>query len=147
MPQDRIVSVGEAAEIRGVSEEAIIKAISTGRLESRKLSDKGLMLSFRQVSGKPFVKSEFQKMCDRYCSVPEACNICWKTDAAVMRDLRSGRISGFRLNPKCWAVLRSSAEQEFRDYLEENAGRVGRKRSVGESRSPRDLRKKSLKKR
>lgn len=148
MARDRIVSIGEAAKLRKQSEEAIVKAIVSGRLFCHKLSGKGYMLSERQVKGLSFDEAEFLKLCRRYVSVPEACNIVWKTDAAVSRDLARGRIEGFRLNSKCWAVLRSSAEQEFRDYLEGvKEGRVGRRRSIGESRSPRDLRKKVLKKR
>jgi hypothetical protein len=143
MASDRIVSINEAAKLRGQSKEGIVKAIHTGRLYSYQLSGKGHMLSARQVLGKTFDEVAFKKLCQQYVSVPEACNIVWKTDAAVMRDLRKGVIKGFKLNHKCWVVLRSSAEQEFRDYLEAHKGRVGRKRSIGEDRSPR---KKPLKK-
>lgn len=134
---DRIVSINEAAKLRGQSKEAIVKAIATRRLYSYQLSGKGHMLSERQVTGKSFDEAAFEKLCSQYISVPQACNIVWKTDAAVTRDLRKGVIQGFKLNHKCWVVLRSSAEQEFRDYLEANKGRVGRKRYVGEDRSPR----------
>jgi hypothetical protein len=137
MASDRIVSINEAAKLRGQSKEGIVKAIHTGRLYSYQLSGKGHMLSARQVLGKTFDEVAFKKLCQQYVSVPEACNIVWKTDAAVMRDLRKGVIKGFKLNHKCWVVLRSSAEQEFRDYLEAHKGRVGRKRSIGEDRSPR----------
>ncbi len=147
MPKDRIVSIGEAAALRGLTEEAIIKAIASGRLFVHQLSGKGYMLSERQVLGRSFDKQEFQRMCRQYVSVPEACNIVWKTDAAVMRDIRKGRIKGFRLNSRCWAVLKASAEDEFRDYLENGRRRVGRPRAVGETRSPRDLRRKILRKR
>lgn len=143
--KDTIISVSEAARLRGMSREGIMKAIQTGRLTSHLLSGKGHMLSERQVTGKSFDEAEFRKLCKLYISVPEACNIVWKTDAAVMRDLRKGVIKGFKLNTKCWAVLRSSAEEEFREYLESNKGRAGRKRSIGETRSPRDIRKKPLK--
>jgi len=142
MARDRIVSINEAAKMRGQSKEAIVKAIRTGRLHAHQLSGKGYMLSERQVLGKSFDEPEFRKLCQQYVSVPDACNIVWKTDAAVMRDLRKGVIKGFKLNNKCWAVLRTSAEQEFQDYLESNKGRVGRKREVGATRSPRDIRRK-----
>jgi hypothetical protein len=100
------------------------------------------MLCREQVEGKKFSEPEFRKLCGRYVSVPEACEICHKTDAAIIRDLKSGVIDGFRLNKRAWAVLRSSAEKEFRDYLANSKGRVGRKRDLGGSRSPRSLRKK-----
>lgn len=145
--KDTIISVSEAARLRGMSREGIMKAIQTGRLTSHLLSGKGHMLSESQVLGKKFDPADFRKLCRLYISVPEACNICWKTDAAIMRDLRRGTIKGFKVNQKCWAVLRSSAEEEFREYLESHKGRAGRKREVGSSRSPRDLRKKPLKKR
>ena len=144
---DRIIGIAEAAKIRGQSREGILKAVRSGRLYAVSLSGKGLMLSERQVSGKPFCQKAFGRMCSKYCSVPDACNIVFKVDSAVIRDLRSGRIEGFQINSKCWAVLRSSAEAEFRDYLENQANRVGRKRDVGATRSPRDLRKTVLKRR
>lgn len=136
------VSVGEAASIRGLSEEAIIKAIRTGRLVAVQLNARGWMLCREQVEGRKFSEPEFRKLCGRYVSVPEACEICHKTDAAIIRDLKSGVIDGFKLNDKAWAVLKSSAEKEFRDYLANSKGRVGRKRDLGGSRSPRSLRKK-----
>lgn len=145
--KDTIISVSEAARLRGMSREGVMKAIQTGRLASHLISGKGHLLSERQVLGKSFDESEFRKLCRLYISVPDACNICWKTDAAVMRDLRKGVIKGFKVNAKCWAVLRSSAEEEFREYLENHKARAGRKREVGSSRSPRDLRKKPLKRR
>ncbi len=144
---DRIIGIAEAAKIRGQSREGIQKAVVTGRLCGVLLSGKGWMLSERQVRGQSFDRKSFERLCSRYCSVPDACNIVWKTDAAVMRDLRSGRIEGFKVNSKCWAVLKSSAEAEFKDYLENQHGRVGRKRDIGFTRSPRDLRKTVLKRR
>jgi hypothetical protein len=143
---DSIISVSQAAAIRKFSDEGIIKAITSGRLECVKLSGKGYMLSERQVRGLSFNKKEFLALCSRYVSVPEACNIVWKTDAAVIRDIKSGRLSGFRLNPRCWAVLKRSAEDEFHEYLTARKQSAGRPRTVGGSRSPRDLRKKPLKK-
>lgn len=145
MAADRIVSVAEAAELRGVVEESIIKAVRVGRLYARTLSAKGFMLSRNQVTGGKFSKPEFDALCDRYVCVPDACDIMHKTDAAVIRDLKSGVVKGFRLNRRAWAVLKASAEQEYREYLETNSSRCGRKRAVGPSRSPRTLRKKPLK--
>lgn len=131
--------------IRGVSEVAILKAVKTGRLLAVALSERGLMLSKEQVSGGVFSEREWRKLCDQYVSVPDACEIVHKTDAAVHRDLRDGVIDGFRLNGKAWAVRRSSAEQEFRDYLARAASTPGRKRDLGEAKSPRAIRRKKRK--
>jgi len=144
---DRIIGIAEAAQIRRMSREGILKAIRSGRLHAVTLSGKGLMLSERQVRGQSFSVKAFGRMCSKYCSVPDACNIVFKVDSAVIRDLRSGKIEGFQINSKCWAVLKSSAEAEFRDYLENQKNRVGRKRDVGATRSPRDLRRKTVLKR
>lgn len=137
----RPISVGEAAAIRGITEVGILKAIKSGRLIGVPLSGKGIMLCREQVEGKKFSEAEFRKLCGRYVSVPDACEICHKTDAAVQRDLRAGIIDGFRLNTKAWAVLRSSAEKEFKDYLTRSTSIAGRKRDLSGSRSPRVLRK------
>lgn len=141
--RDDVVSIEQAAALRRVSREAISKAIRSGRLYAYSLSGKGMMLSGRQVTGKKFSEPEFKKLCQQYVCVPDACEIMRLTDAAVIRKAKAGVVKGFKLNPKCWAILKSSAEQEYRDYLEENEGRVGRKRNLSGSRSPRSLRKKS----
>jgi hypothetical protein len=144
MAVSRPISVGEAARLRGVTSVAILKAIRTKRLVSHTLSGKGLMLCREQVLGKEFDEREWRARCKRYVSVPDACEIVRRTDAAVIRDLRAGVIDGFKLNEKAWAVLKSSAEQEFRDYLSRPPSTRGRKRDLLSSRSPRVLRKKKL---
>lgn len=137
----RPISVVEAAKVRGVTQAAILKAIRTGRLEAVLLSGMGHMLCKEQVEGKNFSVAAFKKMCANYVSIPDACEICHVTDAAISRWLRAGVLSGFRLNGKAWAVLRSSAEQEFRDYLSRPSYTAGRKRDLGAAKSPRVLRK------
>ena len=139
----RPVSISEAADLMGLTKSGIIKAIATKRLVAVALSGRGLMLSHEQCSGKKFDEAEFRKLCKKFVSVPEACDIVYKTDAMVMRDLRAGRIAGFRLNGKAWAVDKRSAEQEFADYLSQPQRR-GQPRRVGDTRSPRHLRKKTL---
>lgn len=138
----RPISVGEAAGIRGVTQVAIQKAVNTGRLISVKLSGMGLMLCREQVEGKRFSEAAFRKLCANYVSVPDACEICHVTDGAIVRWLNKGTLDGFRLNGKAWAVLRSSAEKEFREYLERPSHVAGRKRDLDGSRSPRVLGKK-----
>jgi hypothetical protein len=139
----RPISIIEAAEAMGLTKSGVVKAISTQRLVAIPLSGRGIMLSWEQCHGKKFSEPEFRKLCQRYIAVPDACDIVCKTDASVMRDLRSGRIKGFRLNGRAWAVEKASAEEEFRDYLA-NPGRRGQPRQIGTSRSPRVIRKKTL---
>ena len=136
----RPISVGEAAKARGVTEAAILKAIRVGRLIGIPLQGRGVMLCWEQVHGKRFAEAHFRKLCDQYVSVPDACEICHVTDAAIVRWLRDGVLDGFRLNTKAWAVLKSSAEKEFRDYLSRPSHVAGRKRDLGEPKSPRVLR-------
>lgn len=143
----RPISVVEAATIRGVTQAAILKAIRTGRLEAVLLSGMGHMLCREQVEGKKFSDAAFRKLCANYVSVPDACEICHVTDAAIVRWLKAGVLSGFRLNGKAWAVLKSSAEKEFESYLKRPPHIAGRKRDLGQAKSPRVLRKqKRLKK-
>lgn len=138
----RPISIEEASRIMGITKSGVVKAISSKRLVAIPLNDRGLMLSYEQCKGEDFSEPEFRKLCRKYVSVPEACDIVAKTDAMVMRDLRSGKIAGFRLNGKAWAVDKRSAEQEMKEYLSKPAGR-GQPRQFGISRSPRVLRKKN----
>jgi hypothetical protein len=139
----RPISIQEAADAMGLSKSGVVKAISSERLVAIPLSGRGMMLSWEQCHGKKFSEPEFRKLCQRYIAVPEACDIVHKTDAMVMRDLRSGKIKGFKLNGRAWAVEKASAEEEFRDYLA-NPRRRGQPRQIGKSRSPRVIRKKTL---
>ena len=139
MSGDRwVISVEEAAELRKVTREAIAKAVRVGRYVAYPLSHRGLMLSRDQILGKKISEDDFFRNCQKWVCVPDACEIMRVTDAAVIRKIKSGVVHGFRLNGKSWAVLRASAEREYRDYLRDNVGRAGRKRHDG-SRSPRTL--------
>lgn len=129
MPQ-RPISVPEAAQIRGVTEPAIILAIKRGSIDAVRLSDKGWLLSESQIRGKRFSREAFLKECDNWISVPEACQIVCKTDAMVIRDLKSGVLRGFLLNRKAWAVDRRSAEREIAEYMETMHERTGRPRDL-----------------
>jgi len=140
----RPISILEASKVTGLTKSGIVKAIASKRLAAVALSGRGLMLSYEQVAGKKnFSEPEFRKFCKRWISVPEACDVVCKTDAMVMRDLRTGTIAGFKLNGRAWAVDKRSAEDEFKEYLA-NPQRRGQPRQIGTSRSPRVIRKKSL---
>jgi excisionase family DNA binding protein len=137
---ERPISVDEAAELLGLSRSGVMEAIRTGRLVAILINGRALALCREQVLGKPFSEPEFRRLCGRYVSVPDACEIMRKTDAAVIRDLNRGRVDGFRLNGRAWAVDKRSAEREFAEYLRSDRGR-GQPRRLSESRSPRVLRK------
>lgn len=138
----RPISIEEAAKATGLTKSGVVKAIASKRLVAVPLSERGLMLSLEQCKGKSFDEAEFRKLCKKFISVPEACDIVHKTDAMVMRDLRSGRIAGFKLNGRAWAVDKRSAEEEWQDYLA-SPRRRGQPRQIGLSRSPRVLRRKT----
>jgi hypothetical protein len=138
----RPISIEEASKVMRITKSGVVKAISSKRLVAIHLSERGLMLCWEQCAGKKFSEADFRKLCGKYCSVPEACDIVHKTDAMVMRDLRSGKINGFKLNGRAWAVERRSAEQEWKDYVSNPPGR-GQPRQIGVSRSPRVIRKKT----
>lgn len=113
----RPISVKEAAKLLDVTEVSILKAIRTGRILAEPLSDKGWLVCHESVLGLPHSPSEFKRLCRGYVSVPEACEIVRVVDSMVCRMLADGRLNGFRLNSKAWAVDRKSAEQNLKDYI------------------------------
>jgi hypothetical protein len=131
----RPISIGEAAKMLGITPVAVKKRIDTGKILARTLSDKGILVCPESVLGQPCSEKAFERLCARYISVPEACDIVCVTDGMVGRMLADGRLNGFRLNGKCWAVERASAEQNMREYLASPPYR-GRRRLLGESRRP-----------
>lgn len=138
----RPISVNEAAEVAGISVSATLKRIRTGQAVAVSLSGKGWLLCREQFEGKKFSESAFRKLCSKYVSVPEACGIVCKTDASVVRDLKSGKLEGFRLNQKAWAVLRSSAEKDIREYLSGvRRGLPGRHRNLYAEHHPTRLKR------
>ena len=114
---NRPISVKEAADILGVSDVAILRRIARGTLAARQLSGKGWMVSRDAILGKKFDKGEFDELCSRYISVPQACEIVCVTDGMIGRMLADGRLDGFRLNEKAWAVSKASCEQNIKEYL------------------------------
>lgn len=141
----RPISVNEASDVAGVSVSAILKRIRLGQVVAVSLSGKGWLLCREQFEGKKFSESDFRKLCSRYVSVPEACGIVCKTDASVVRDLKSGKLDGFRLNQKAWAVLRSSAEKDIREYLSGvRSGLPGRRRNLSADHHPTRLKRQRI---
>lgn len=131
----RPISVADAAKILKISTIAVFKRIKAGTLLAVPLSNKGLLVCHESVLGKPADPAEFRKVCSRYISVPQACNIVCVTDAMVGRMLADGRLKGFRLNEKAWAVEKASCEANIREYLA-NPPTYGRPRRVGDDCSP-----------
>jgi hypothetical protein len=135
------ISVQDAAAILGISRVAVAKRIQRGTLLALPLSSKGWMVCQESVAGKPHSPEEFERVCSRYISVPEACDIVCVTDGMVIRMLGDGRLNGFRLNDNAWAVERRSAEKNIREYMRtESQG--GRPRDLGKSHRPPKRRKK-----
>lgn len=130
------ISVGDAAEILGVTTVAVMKRIRRGTLLARLLSSKGYMVCHESVLGEPCSEAEFERVCRRYCSVPEACDIVCVTDGMVIRMLNDGRLKGFLLNGNAWAVDRRSAEQNMREYMKSPSQYGGRRRDLSRSRAP-----------
>jgi hypothetical protein len=129
------ISVQEAAERLGISGVAVMKRISRGTLLALPLSSKGHMVCQESVNGDPFSPAEFGRLCGRYISVPEACDIVCVTDGMVIRMLNDGRLKGFRLNYNAWAVDRRSAEENIRNYIRNGSG-SGRPRDLGRRHAP-----------
>lgn len=131
----RPISISEAAEILGISPVAVQKRIHRGTILAAPLSDKGIMVCHESVLGKSADPKEFAKLCAKYISVPEACDIVCVTDGMIGRMLADGRLKGFRLNPKAWAVEKTSCERNIQEYLASPPS-YGRPRAVGQSRRP-----------
>jgi excisionase family DNA binding protein len=64
-----------------------------------------------------------------YVSVPVAAEMLGCTDVWVLRMLKDGRLSGFRLSGRAWAVKRTSVQKNLDEYLHRDPALSGRKRS------------------
>ena len=131
----RPFSVRKAAEFLLVSQITVLKRINKGRLLAVALCKKGWMVCAEAVMSLPYDEDEFILLCDRYVSVPEACEIVCVTDGMIGRMLMDGRLTGFRLNEKAWAVERASCEENIAEYMRQ-AGHRGRPRRLGKGHSP-----------
>jgi len=130
------ISVQEAATRLGISTVAAMKRIRRGTLLALPLSSKGFMVSQESVAGQPVSAAEFGRLCGRYVSVPEACEIVCVTDGMVIRMLNDGRLKGFRLNDNAWAVDRRSAEENIREYMRSPYANGGRPRDLSRNHRP-----------
>lgn len=131
----RPISVAEAAAALGIKEVSVLKRIRAGTLVALPLSGKGLMVCQESVDGEKVDPAAFRRACAKYVSIPEACDIVCVTDGMIGRMLADGRLKGFKLNEKAWAVERKSCEDNIREYLA-SPHRGGRPRLVGEARAP-----------
>lgn len=132
---NRPISVQEAATILGISEVAVLKRIGQGSLVAKKLSGKAYLISRESVQGRRVDAEAFLASCRKWVSVPEACEIVCVTDGMIARMLADGRLNGFRLNERAWAVSRESCERNIAEYLA-NPNTGGRPRLIGASRAP-----------
>lgn len=129
------ISVAEAAEILKISQVAVLKRIAAGKLLAVPLSGKGLLVCHESVLGRQVDPDEFREECKRWVSVPQACRIVCVTDAMIGRMILDGRLKGFRLNEKAWAVDRRSCEKNIADYLA-NPAAYGRPRRIHDDCAP-----------
>lgn len=130
------ISVQEAALRLGISRVAVMKRIHRGTLLALPLSSKGFMVCQESLAGEMASPAAFARLCERYVSVPEACDIVCVTDGMVIRMLNDGRLKGFRLNENAWAVDRRSAEENISEYLRSPYSQGGRPRELHKSHRP-----------
>lgn len=64
-----------------------------------------------------------------WISVPVAAELLGCTDVWVIRMIHRGELEGFRLSGRAWAVSRSSAEKNLKEYQRRDPTLSGRKRS------------------
>lgn len=131
----RPISVQEAADLLGVSEVAVLKRIAKGTLVAQQLSGKGFLVCRESVAGIAVDPEEFRSLCSQWVSVPQACEIVCVTDGMVGRMLMDGRLEGFRLNAKAWAVSKSSCEKNIAEYMA-SPPKHGRPRVLSGSHAP-----------
>lgn len=129
------ISVQEAAASLGISQVAVLKRIAKGSLVARQLSGKGYLVCRESLGGEVVDPEEFAAACSRWVSVPQACEIVCVTDGMVLRMLADGRLDGFRLNAKAWAVDVQSCRRNIEDYLA-NPATGGRPRDIAGRHAP-----------
>lgn len=136
----RPISVQEAASLLGISEVAVLKRIAKGTVVARQLSGKGLLVCRESVDGIAVDPEEFKSLCSQWVSVPQACEIVCVTDGMIGRMLMDGRLEGFRLNAKAWAVSKASCQKNIAEYLS-STSRHGRPRDLTGRHSPKKRKK------
>lgn len=128
----RPISIAQAAEILGISKQAVRQRIAKGQLLAYPFADKGWMVCHEAILGRfdeTVDEKAFREACKQYITVAEACEIVCVTDAMIGRMLADGTLDGFRLNKNAWAVSRESCESNLRDYVA-SPPKAGRPRSL-----------------
>lgn len=64
-----------------------------------------------------------------WISVPKAAELLGCTDVWVLKLIHRGKLEGFQLNGRAWAVKRTSVEKNIKDYINRDPTLAGRKRS------------------
>jgi excisionase family DNA binding protein len=129
------ISVQEAASALGISQVAVLKRIAKGTLVASQLSGKGYLVCRESLDGSEVDPKAFAAACSQWVSVPQACEIVCVTDGMVLRMLADGRLDGFRLNSKAWAVDVRSCKRNIEEYLA-NPSTGGRPRVINGRHAP-----------
>jgi excisionase family DNA binding protein len=64
-----------------------------------------------------------------WISVPVAAELMGCTDVWVIKLIHAGTLEGFRLSGRAWAVKRTSAMANVKEYEQRDKSSAGRKRS------------------
>lgn len=64
-----------------------------------------------------------------WMSVPDAAKRLGCSDVWVIKLIAAGRLDGFRLSGRAWAVSRAAVERNLKEYLRRDPTLAGRKRS------------------
>ena len=110
------MSVPEAAKVLKITSNGVVARIMSGKLLAKHFNGRAWMLSRRSVEGKPINKSDWKRICKRYLTVPEACEILGVTDSYVVRLIQRGILPAIRLNGKAWAVDSEATEANAKQY-------------------------------
>ena len=110
------MSVPEAAKVLKITSNGVVARIMAGTLLAKQFNGRAWMLSRRSVEGKPVIKSEWKRICDRYLTVPEVCEVLGVTDSYVVRLISRGILPAIRLNGKAWAVDAKATKANAKEY-------------------------------
>lgn len=111
-----LVSVPRAAELAGVTPATILNRITRGEIVATRFSGKAIVVSARSVCGHVVDRDQFLRVVDSLATVEQACRLLGVSEAYVPKLVSRGRLHGFKLNGKVWAIHRDSVEQSARQY-------------------------------
>jgi hypothetical protein len=136
-----LVGVRDAAAIAGVTTSGLKNRIARGMVVGVRFNERAFVVSALSAGGCQIDRVAFDQSISKLATVEEACRQLGVCEARVPRLVRQGRLDGFLVNPRTWAITRESIDRNASEYDPSSAKGTPRRPGLPGRRRPKKPRR------